>query len=184
MDGPELIARAGRFHPWDAMAPAALSAILQRGPFQSSVETGCGGSTIVLSHASDHHIAFAIEGEDRTITELCKLSLAPSGDAHSRALELGSYLQMSAALERVLGYGSVVGAYHSRKPHQEWKSVRIAGQQDFTCRLDLFDVEAHTFPYTDGAFDLVLCCEIIEHLVRDPMHMLFGNRSAPLRLEE
>jgi hypothetical protein len=72
MDDPELIARAGRFHPWDAMAPAALSAILQRGPFRSSVETGFGGSTIVLSHASDHHIAFAIDGEDRTITELCK----------------------------------------------------------------------------------------------------------------
>jgi precorrin-6B methylase 2 len=52
------------------MAPAALSGILQRGPFQSSVETGCGGSTIVLSHASARHIAFAIEGADHTITEL------------------------------------------------------------------------------------------------------------------
>jgi predicted SAM-dependent methyltransferase len=80
---------------------------------------------------------------------------------------------MSAALERVLGYGSAVGAYHSREPHQEWKSVRIAGQQDFACQVDLLDVEEHTFPYTDGAFDLVLCCEIIEHLLRDPMHMLF-----------
>lgn len=52
------------------MAPAALAGILQRGPFRSSVETGCGGSTIVLSHASDHHIAFAIEGTDRSISEL------------------------------------------------------------------------------------------------------------------
>jgi precorrin-6B methylase 2 len=70
MDDPNLIVRAGGFHPWDAMAPAALSGILKRGPFQSSVETGCGGSTIVLSHASDLHIAFAVEGTDRTITEL------------------------------------------------------------------------------------------------------------------
>jgi precorrin-6B methylase 2 len=72
MHDSNLIARAGGFHPWDAMAPAALSGLLQRGPFRSSVETGCGGSTIVLSHASDRHIAFAIEGEDRTITELRK----------------------------------------------------------------------------------------------------------------
>jgi precorrin-6B methylase 2 len=72
MHDPNLIARASGFHPWDAMAPAALSGILQRGPFRYSVETGCGGSTIVLSHASDHHIAFAIEGTDRTITELRK----------------------------------------------------------------------------------------------------------------
>ena len=52
------------------MAPSALMGILKRGPFQSSVETGCGGSTIVLSHASDRHIAFAIEGTDRTIGDL------------------------------------------------------------------------------------------------------------------
>lgn len=70
MHDANLVARAGRFHPWDAMAPSALSAILKRGPFRSSVETGCGGSTIVLSHASDRHTAFAIDGQDRTITEL------------------------------------------------------------------------------------------------------------------
>jgi precorrin-6B methylase 2 len=65
-----LIARAGGFHSWDAMTPRALSAILNRGPFRCSAETGCGGSTIVLSHASDRHIAFAIDGKDRTIAEL------------------------------------------------------------------------------------------------------------------
>lgn len=52
------------------MAPAALSAILRRGPFRSTAETGCGGSTIVLSQASERHTAFAIEGQERTITGL------------------------------------------------------------------------------------------------------------------
>ena len=70
MHDPNLVARASGFHPWDAMAPAALSGILQRGPFRSSVETGCGGSTIVLSQASDRHVAFAIEGTDGTIAAL------------------------------------------------------------------------------------------------------------------
>jgi hypothetical protein len=74
MHDPNLVARAGRFHPWDAMAPAALSGILQRGPFLASAETGCGGSTMVLSQASDRHIAFAIDGKDGTITELRKQS--------------------------------------------------------------------------------------------------------------
>src|SRR5258707_6309185 len=74
MHDPSLAVRASGLHAWDAMAPAALSGILQRGPFRSSAETGCGGSTMVLSHASEHHIAFAIEGEDRTITELLKQS--------------------------------------------------------------------------------------------------------------
>ena len=70
MHDPDLIRRAGAFHPWDAMAPAALSGILKRGPFQASAETGCGGSTIVLSQASARHTAFAIEDESRTITGL------------------------------------------------------------------------------------------------------------------
>jgi precorrin-6B methylase 2 len=72
MHDSNLIVRASGFHPWDAMAPAALSGILKRGPFQASAETGCGGSTIVLSHASHRHTAFAIEGNDRTLTELRK----------------------------------------------------------------------------------------------------------------
>ena len=67
-----LIARAGDFHRWDSMAPAALAGILQRGPFRFSAETGCGGSTIVFSQSSDRHTAFAIEGENRTITQLRK----------------------------------------------------------------------------------------------------------------
>jgi hypothetical protein len=54
------------------MAPAALEGILKRGPFRFSAETGCGGSTIVLSQSSDHHTAFAIEGANLTITELRK----------------------------------------------------------------------------------------------------------------
>jgi len=65
-----LIARALQFHPWDAMAAPALEALAKRGPFEFSAETGCGGSTIVLSHVSKHHTAFAIEGADRTITGL------------------------------------------------------------------------------------------------------------------
>src|SRR5580658_7949371 len=74
MKTEDLVTRASGFHPWDAMTPMALSAILERGPFRATVETGCGGSTIVLSHASDRHTAFAIEGEDRTISELRKQS--------------------------------------------------------------------------------------------------------------
>src|SRR6185503_11857536 len=64
---------AAAFHPWDAMAPAALRAIAERsGPelFANTAETGCGGSTIVLSNLSRHHTVFAIEGEYGTIRSL------------------------------------------------------------------------------------------------------------------
>lgn len=64
------IAEASQFHPWDAMAPAALEAIERRGPFVATAETGCGGSTILLSRESGLHTVFAIEGVDRTISNL------------------------------------------------------------------------------------------------------------------
>jgi Methyltransferase domain len=70
MSDQTVSARALEFHPWDAMAPAALAGIERRGPFQFSAETGCGGSTIVFSQISGQHTAFALEGADRTISGL------------------------------------------------------------------------------------------------------------------
>jgi SAM-dependent methyltransferase len=37
---------------------------------------------------------------------------------------------------------------------------------------DLFNIEEDRYPYDDDAFDVVLFCEIIEHLLMDPMHSL------------
>lgn len=68
-----MIAGAVSFHPWDAMTPAALHGIAarsQRRPFECTAETGCGGSTILLSHLSQRHTAFALEGADLTVSEL------------------------------------------------------------------------------------------------------------------
>jgi predicted SAM-dependent methyltransferase len=99
------------------------------------------------------------------------LSLVPPAGA--RALELGTYVHGAAVLGRVLGYPSVRGAYYSPVPGLDRKTIGIAGQPDFVCEIDLFDAETHRYPYSDGAFELVLCCELIEHLMFDPMHFLF-----------
>ena len=40
------------------------------------------------------------------------------------------------------------------------------------CAVDLFDAEKDCFPYPDEHFQTVLCCELIEHLSNDPMHMI------------
>lgn len=41
-----------------------------------------------------------------------------------------------------------------------------------TVAFDYFNVERDRFPYPDGAFDLVLCCELLEHMPHDPTHVL------------
>jgi SAM-dependent methyltransferase len=42
----------------------------------------------------------------------------------------------------------------------------------FECHIELFDAEADNFPFEDGFFTTVLCCELIEHLREDPMHLM------------
>jgi glycosyltransferase involved in cell wall biosynthesis/SAM-dependent methyltransferase len=39
-----------------------------------------------------------------------------------------------------------------------------------------FNIEDETFPYADDTFDVVLFCEIIEHLLSDPVHALLEIR--------
>lgn len=38
---------------------------------------------------------------------------------------------------------------------------------------DVFNVEKDRFPHADGSFDMVLCCEVLEHLIQQPAQMLF-----------
>jgi glycosyltransferase involved in cell wall biosynthesis/SAM-dependent methyltransferase len=102
------------------------------------------------------------------ITRLTKtLAITPPGDADKRILEMGSYMQITPALKTKLGYGEVRGCYYGPAGQVEHKSV-----QSFECDVDLFNAEVDRFPYEDEYFDTILCCELIEHLPSDPMHMM------------
>jgi SAM-dependent methyltransferase len=49
----------------------------------------------------------------------------------------------------------------------------VTGQPDsYPVTYSHFNIERDEFPFRDGQFDLVLCCEIIEHLQVDPVRML------------
>jgi SAM-dependent methyltransferase len=103
------------------------------------------------------------------------LTMVPPPGRTRRALELGAYMQMTPTLGCVFGY-DVRGAYYGPLGRVDRKSVSAGGKEVFRCELDLFDAERDVFPYADGSFDLVLCCELIEHLLHDPMHMLIEIR--------
>lgn len=100
------------------------------------------------------------------------LDLVPPPYQTSRALELGAYMQMTPALQCVLGYEEVRGGYLGALGTQVIRTATSANKEIFSCAVDLFNAETDTFPYPNEYFDVVLACEIIEHLLWDPAHML------------
>ena len=92
--------------------------------------------------------------------------------AHSRLLEMGCYMQITPALHRFLGYQEIRGSYFGRAGRTDFKVAHSATGEKFSCYIDLFDAEKDQFPYPDEFFDTVLCCELVEHLSLDPMHMM------------
>jgi len=104
------------------------------------------------------------------------LGLTPAPKSSGRVLEMGAYMQMTPALQCVLGYKEVRGAYYGSLGRTDKKIITAGGKEVFRCLVDLFDAEKDRYPYEDGRFETVLACEIFEHLLHDPMHMLLEIR--------
>lgn len=101
------------------------------------------------------------------------LELTPRGTATDRVLEMGIYFQMTPALTEVLGYGYVEGCYFGASGKQQVKSITHPGDgRTISAVVKQFNAENEVFPYEDGLFQTVLCCELFEHLDKDPMHCL------------
>jgi glycosyltransferase involved in cell wall biosynthesis/SAM-dependent methyltransferase len=100
------------------------------------------------------------------------LELIPRGQREQRILELGCYMQVTPALRGLLGYGDVRGGYLGRAGGRHRSRATATDDEEFSCIIDLFNVEKDRFPYPDEYFHTVLCCELLEHLEVDPMHMM------------
>ena len=84
------------------------------------------------------------------------LSITPPPGNTGRVLELGAYMHMTPALQCVLGYREVRGAYFGPLGRSDRKAVTVNGKTVFECCVDLFDAEKDRYPYEDGRFDCVL----------------------------
>jgi glycosyltransferase involved in cell wall biosynthesis/SAM-dependent methyltransferase len=100
------------------------------------------------------------------------LAITPPGTEADRVLEMGAYLQITPALRTKLGYGEVRGCYYGPAGETHRREVTSESGETFTCDVDLFDAELDPFPYANEHFKAVLCCELLEHLPTDPMHMM------------
>jgi glycosyltransferase involved in cell wall biosynthesis/predicted SAM-dependent methyltransferase len=100
------------------------------------------------------------------------LAITPPGGPNDTVLEMGAYFHLTPALKSRLGYGQVQGCYLGAPGRTDHRSVTAEDGESFTCAVDHFDAERDMFPYEDAAFATVLCCELLEHLQADPMHMM------------
>jgi glycosyltransferase involved in cell wall biosynthesis/SAM-dependent methyltransferase len=100
------------------------------------------------------------------------LAITPPGTPADRVLEMGAYLQITPALKSRLGYGEVRGCYYGPAGETKLRTVTSENGETFACQIDLFNAELDPFPYENGHFSTVLCCELLEHLPADPMFMM------------
>ncbi|MCG3163976.1 MAG: hypothetical protein JMDDDDMK_05435 [Acidobacteria bacterium] len=105
---------------------------------------------------------------------IATLRLIPRGGQDQRLLELSSYLQMPLLIKRYGDYGEIaVTNWWDGEPKEKIITTRNAVTgEEFSFQVKNVDVERDRFPFPDDHFDAALCCELIEHLREDPMHML------------
>ena len=98
-------------------------------------------------------------------------------DEHGTALELGAnpyfitwLLSDFTALDLSLAnyFGGERGAHRQQLAYTDRDGVI----QSMPLDSQLFNMEHDPFPYADESFDVVVFCEIIEHLLLDPLHAI------------
>ncbi len=102
------------------------------------------------------------------------ISLIPKGDGSQRLLELSSYLHMTPIIKRYGDYReiAITGWWEDERREIIQRIHNPATGEELAFPMRNVDAEHDRFPYPDEYFDVALCCEIIEHLTEDPMHML------------
>jgi len=157
-------ARNGRVRPTPADTPADTPAVFE----QLSPQTVGAYLRRWIDPASEATGHFRAHSHRLVRTVQC----IPLGTTQDRILELGCSLQITPALRQLLGYGEVRGCYWG-PPGEIFKASAIATDGElFDCSIDLFGPDADPFPYPDDYFSTILCCELLEHLENDPMHMM------------
>lgn len=93
-------------------------------------------------------------------------------------LELGANPYFTTTLLRKFRDGDLHLANFFGQPEPEGKqSVTIHQTKEvIEYSYKQFNIEADAFPYRDDFFDVILYCEIIEHLLSDPVHALIEIR--------
>jgi SAM-dependent methyltransferase len=106
------------------------------------------------------------------------LELLPQLPGKVRVLELGaSPFFMTFLIQKYFGYSvdttNFFGDYGSPTGGEERVTITSnTYHESHEYIYPIFNLETDSYPFADHSFDIVLCCEILEHLIMHPSHML------------
>lgn len=134
--------------------------------------------SVRIEHAAHSELAGYLQRDWRRFVytwQLCR-------DLEGRCLEIGANPYFTTALlmefsqlDLVLSNYGTVGseaALHTVR----WVTPHTGTSVEHRLRQDLFNVETDRLPYPDDHFDVVLFCEVLEHLTNDPLAALMEIR--------
>jgi SAM-dependent methyltransferase len=138
-------------------------------------EVGVGGEPGGEFEGRQQEMAYYLERSAGRFARTLPLALSVATPG-ARVLELGAdpFFFTQLLLEhgaRMVLAGQPRGVWKLEPNGVEPVRLRWAGRDE---RLELhrFDAERHRWPFADGAFDAVICMEVLEHLTYSPAHLL------------
>ena len=103
------------------------------------------------------------------------LRFLPKLAAHARVLELGAIpYYFTILMERFAGVRpETLSFFEFEKSESATHVVKNDEGERYEFAYRPLNIETDLFPFPDNTFDLVLCCEVLEHLLINPSHMLY-----------
>ena len=101
------------------------------------------------------------------------IQFVPAAES-GRALELGSPpFFITLLMQELRDFELNLTAYTADgRPELQQEVVSSEFGERNLLKCECFDIERDRFPYDDGTFDLVLFCEVLEHLTVNPVYTL------------
>jgi SAM-dependent methyltransferase len=125
-----------------------------------------------FSHDPDEGVRYVSDAIGRFMLTLDQV---PRLSGSINLLELGSNpyfftLMLKKNFNYCLTLANYFGTGHPERGSHVISSKKY--NERYVFEFDHFNVEKDEYPYDPASFDIVLCCEILEHLLEDPTHML------------